>query len=78
MFNSFNDFYSKMSQSFIDYLKHIFGDAPKPPKPDLPKLPPRPKTSSIYEYINIHEFYTVIDFSFFKVRIFALLMMLTF
>ena len=52
MFNSFNDFYSKMSQSFIDYLKHIFGDAPKPPKPDLPKLPPRPKTSSIYEYIN--------------------------
>ena len=52
MFNSFNDFYSKMSQSFIDYLKHIFGDAPKPPKPDLPKLTPRPKTSSIYEYIN--------------------------
>ena len=53
MFNSFNDFYSKMSQSFIDYLKHIFSDAPKPPKPDLPKLPPRPRGKSFGQYLDM-------------------------
>ena len=48
--SNFAEFYSKITVSFIDYLKHIFGDGPKPPAPDLPHIPPRPvKRSSIYD-----------------------------
>ena len=36
-FNNLTDFYNSLSQSFIDYLKHLFGKGPKPPKPELPK-----------------------------------------
>nr|YP_011014452.1 hypothetical protein V2724_mgp27 [Pallidohirschioporus biformis]WQA11105.1 hypothetical protein [Pallidohirschioporus biformis] len=55
MFNNFTDFYSKMSQSFIDYLKHIFSSAPKPPKPELPPIGPRPRpknTTGYFDFLN--------------------------